>query len=264
MAASTSNTLSKSQIYHFSESRGELFGSTLEKSAFSLRGPKTPAVSRSLLSDRNSNYRTVGIIVIVTGGVIFVVSLMVCFYCLFKKDENVRLETDIVDVKSEEKEGKDLSSETANMHEDDNVIKELQVFFPSNLQANKSVRSDEEGDSGDTRMPTVQENSDVIQNKILLLPLQQQTMTIIWPDGEHVTEEGGKFDDSLFTTVSTLVQEYSDPRVYFECDESAVISSKASSTTTGDSDGSYSVSQKSTITLEDLDNFDNELRQSEC
>ena len=74
--------------------------------------------------------------------------------------------------------------------------------------------------------------------------------------------------ESVASTLSkdTLAKDYIDTHMYFECDESAIKSSIASSSSSSNSGStdSYNYSQKSVITLEDLDKFDSELRQSEC
>ena len=71
-------------------------------------------------------------------------------------------------------------------------------------------------------------------------------------------------DHHPYITLAALVKDAIDTRMFFQCDESAIMSSIASSTNSSGSDDSANYSQKSTITLEDLDNFDNEIRQSEC
>ena len=80
-----------------------------------------------------------------------------------------------------------------------------------------------------------------------------------------VSDNDSEFDDHHpHITLAALVKDSIDTRMFFQCDESAVMSSIASSTNSSGSDDSANYSQKSTITLEDLDNFDNEIRQSEC
>ena len=80
-----------------------------------------------------------------------------------------------------------------------------------------------------------------------------------------VSDNDSEFDDHHpYITLAALVKDSIDTRMFFQCDESAIMSSIASSTNSSGSDDSANYSQKSTITLEDLDNFDNEIRQSEC
>lgn len=83
--------------------------------------------------------------------------------------------------------------------------------------------------------------------------------------GFIVSDEEGESVDPNYIDASTLANDYIDRHMYFECDESAIKSSIASSSSSNSgSTDSYNHSQKSVITLEDLDNFDKELRQSEC
>ena len=80
-----------------------------------------------------------------------------------------------------------------------------------------------------------------------------------------VSDNDSEFDDHHpYITLAALVKDSIDTHMFFQCDESAIMSSIASSTNSSGSDDSANYSQKSTITLEDLDNFDNEIRQSEC
>lgn len=78
-----------------------------------------------------------------------------------------------------------------------------------------------------------------------------------------VSDTDSEYEDPhQHITLSALAKDSIDMSMFFQCDGSAIASSIASSTNS--SDDSYNYSQKSTITAEDLENFDNDLRQSEC
>ena len=102
------------------------------------------------------------------------------------------------------------------------------------------------------------------EDEQLSYPGQYQThLTAQLDGGTTVSDEEGLVDSLQYITASTIAKDFVDLRMFFECDESAIRSSIASSTI---SDDSLDFSQKSTVTLEDLDNFERELRerQLEC
>ena len=102
------------------------------------------------------------------------------------------------------------------------------------------------------------------EDEQLSYPGQYQThLTAQLDGGTTVSDEEGQVDSLQYITASTIAKDFVDLRMFFECDESAIRSSIASSTI---SDDSLDFSQKSTVTLEDLDNFERELRerQLEC